>query len=257
MAKMDELQGNTSLAADAVEEMTPPDRRTHREPLTRERIVRAALRIMDEEGLGSVTMRHVGRELGVEAMSLYNHVRDKEDILDGLTELVMGGFEIPVRTGDWQTDVREMAREWRRLLGLHPAVMQLLAERHKPLEGMETFRPMEAVLEIFHAVGLGPRESVQALNAFGGYIMGFVIMEQGLMPGHDPLEHAHAHDEVIEALQGAGLPRLLECFQYFAECPTDEQFEFGLDLMIDGLRTRAAAATDPSLPLASALEDRA
>ncbi len=243
MAKMDELQGNTPIAADAVEELTLLGGKTHRVPLTRERIIQAALRIMDDEGLESVTMRRVGRELGVEAMSLYNHVRDKEDILDGLTQLVMSGFEIPAATGEWQADVREMAREWRRLLRLHPAVMQLLAERHKPLEGMETFRPMEAVLEIFHAVGLGPRESVQALNAFGSYIMGFVIMEQGLMPGHDPKEHAHAHDEVIEALQGAGLPRLLECFPYFAECPTDEQFEFGLDLMIDGLRARAAAAT--------------
>src|SRR5512134_389303 len=96
--------------------------RPRREPLTRERVIEAALRIMDAEGLEAVTMRRIGRELGVEAMSLYNHVRDKDDILDGISDAVMSQFEMPSATKDWSKDARAMAREWRRLLGLHPGV---------------------------------------------------------------------------------------------------------------------------------------
>jgi len=203
-------------------------------------VIDAALRIMDAEGIEAVTMRRIGRELGVEAMSLYNHVRDKDDILDGISEAVMGRFEIPSSTGDWTRDVRAMAHEWRRLLGLHPGVMQLLAERHKPLEGMATYRPMNAALEAIAGAQLSPRELAQAFNAFGSYIMGFVMMEQGLMPGRDHHEHVHDHEEVADALREAGLPMLMQCFQYFAECPTDEQFDFGLDLMIAGLRAASA-----------------
>jgi AcrR family transcriptional regulator len=210
-----------------------------RDPLTRARVIDAALHIMDAEGVQAVTMRRIGRELGVEAMSLYNHVRDKEDILEGISEAVMGQFQIPAPTGDWAADVRSMAMEWRRLLGLHPGVMQLLAERHKPLEGMATYRPMDAALEALSGAGMSSRETAQAFNALGSYIMGFVMMEQGLMPGRDQQEHVHEHEAVVEALREAGLPRLLECFQYFAECPTDEQFEFGLDLMISGLGARS------------------
>jgi AcrR family transcriptional regulator len=229
----DEQETNVSRTARkaAIEHEKP-----RRDPLTRERVIDAALRIMDAEGVEAVTMRRIGRELGVEAMSLYNHVRDKDDILDGISEAVMGRFEIPPSTGDWTQDVRALAREWRRLLGLHPGVMQLLAERHKPLEGMAVYRPMNAALEAIAGARLSPREMAQAFNAFGSYIMGFVMMEQGLMPGRDHHEHAHQHEEVAEALREAGLPLLMTCFEYFAECPTDDQFEFGLELMVDGLR---------------------
>ena len=219
---------------------------TRREPLSRERIIETALRIMDEEGLEALTMRRIGRGLGVEAMSLYNHVRDKEDILDGVTELVMGKFEFPGRTDDPVADARAMAREWRRLLRMHPNVMRLLAERRKPLESLDSFRPMEAALEVMGRLGLSPRDVVQAFNAFGSYIMGFVMMEQGLMlggePDVDPTHHL-AHEGMAEMLQAAGLPRLLEALPYFADCPGDEQFGFGLDLLLEGLRSRASRSS--------------
>ena len=80
----------------------------HRKPLTRQRIVRAALRIMDDEGLQAVSMRRIGRELGVEAMSLYNHVRDKEDILDAICEEVLSEFRVPEER-EWAYAVRAAA----------------------------------------------------------------------------------------------------------------------------------------------------
>jgi AcrR family transcriptional regulator len=207
-------------------------------PLTRERIVEAALRVMDAEGLEAVTMRRIGRELGVEAMSLYNHVEDKEEILEGVTERVMNEFEFPASSGEWLEDARAMSREWRRLLALHPSVCQLLAERHKPLEGLSTYRAMDAALGVLRQAGLADREVTQAFNALGSYILGFVMMEQGLMLGTDE-EHARRHQQAADALQSAGLPNVLACFPYFADCSPDEQFDFGLDLMIRGIQARA------------------
>ncbi len=232
---------NVTQAADEADERAGASHR--REPLTRERVVEAALRVMDAEGLEAVTMRRIGRELDVEAMSLYNHVRDKEDLLDGVTEMVMGKFHIPEPTGDWVVDARAMAREWRRLLRMHPNVMRLLAERHKPLESMDSFRPMAAALEVIGGLDLPPRDAVQAFNAFGSYIMGFVLMEQGLLLGGERHgeETDQAHERMAEVLRGAGLHRLLEALPYLADCPSDDQFEFGLDLLIGGLRARAGS----------------
>jgi AcrR family transcriptional regulator len=215
----------------------------HREPLTRDRIIETALRVMDDEGLEAVTMRRIGRELGVEAMSLYNHVEDKDDILEGVTERAMNEFEFPASTGDWAEDARAMAREWRRLLGLHPSVCQLLAERHKPLEGVATYRAMDSALGVLRRAGLSDRDAAQAFNALGGYILGFVMMEQGLMLGNDD-EHARQHDLALEALQGSGLVNVMACFPHFTDCTTDQQFDFGLDLMIRGIRGRGRGSVD-------------
>lgn len=241
-----ETSVNTADPAETTAGPAEMSLRPRRAPLTRERIIRTALQVMDEEGLEAVTMRRIGRELGVEAMSLYNHVRDKEDILDGVTEMVLGKFEFPPSTGDWAEDVRSGAREWGRLFQTHPSLCQLMAERHKPLESVEAVRPMEAALELLGSSGLGIRETVQAFNAFGGYIMGFVIMERGLMPGRQRAHtlDEHDHEELARTLRNAGvdLPRFIEALPYFAECPTEEQFEFGLDLLIRGLRSRVEEA---------------
>jgi AcrR family transcriptional regulator len=215
--------------------------RSRREPLSRARVIEAALQVMDAEGLEAVTMRRIGRELGVEAMSLYRHFPGgKEDILEGLTERVMAEFEFPPSSGDWTEDARAMAREWRRLLGLHPGVMQLLAERHKPLEGLAAFRAMDAALGVLRESGLDSREVSQAFNAIGSYIFGFVMMEQGLMPGRHH-HHDHDHEAMGKVLGDAGLHNVVECFPFFEECPSDEQFDFGLDLVIRGLQAAGEA----------------
>src|SRR5438034_1208948 len=93
--------------------------RSPRRPLTRQRIIRVALRIMDDDGLEAVTMRRIGRELGVEAMSLYNHVRDKEEILDAICEEVLTEFQVP-HEKEWASALRAAAGEYRRLLLAHP-----------------------------------------------------------------------------------------------------------------------------------------
>ena len=212
-----------------------------RQPVTRARVIEAALQVMDAEGLEAVTMRRIGRELGVEAMSLYNNVQDKDDILDALTELVMSEFELPSPSGDWREDGKNAAREWRRLLRMHPNVMGLMAERRKPLANPESLRPMDTAIGILRGAGLDVRDAVQAFNAFGSYIMGFVIMEQGMMLGHEgpDEEHLGMHEELAR-LHGSEFPFLVEAFPILHECSTDEQFEFGLDLMMLGLESKIA-----------------
>jgi AcrR family transcriptional regulator len=213
-----------------------------REPLTRARIVRAALRIMDEEGLEAVSMRRVGRELGVEAMSLYNHVRDKEDILDGICEQVLSDFKVP-HAGDWTEAARLAAHEYRRLLLAHPTVITLMTERKRPFTNPDSLRAYEFALGIFRSAGLTEADSVKAFHTFGGFILGFVTMELGLMVGGpDDAEHMHAHEEMARLVNTADLPRLREALPYFADCDVEGQFEFGLDLLIGGLRARIAAA---------------
>lgn len=209
-----------------------------RAPLTRERILRAALDVMDEEGLEAVTMRRLGHELGVEAMSLYNHVEDKETLLDGVCELVMAEFEFPTPSADWAENCRRGAREWRRLLQTHPDVMRLFAGNRHPARSVDSLRPMEYALRIFRDAGLSDRDTAQAFHAFGGYIQGFVMMEQGSIAGGTDEAHVKAHQELAATLEPDEFVALLASAPYFAECDPDEQFEFGLELLIAGLRSR-------------------
>ena len=220
-----------------------------RERLTRERIIAAALRVMDTDGLEAVSMRRIAREVGVEAMSLYHHVRDKEDVLDGICEAVMREFKYPDEAGDISERLRAGARSYRRILQAHPDVMRLFAERHGPARSSpDSYRPMEFALRLFREAGLSDRDCVQAFHAFGGYIQGFVMMEGGTIASP---ERVNRKQDLAVMLPLDEFPVLAAVSHYFAECDGDEQFEFGMDLMIRGLTAKVA---DGSLGDASATE---
>jgi TetR/AcrR family transcriptional regulator, tetracycline repressor protein len=223
-----------------------------RERLTRERIVAAALRIMDEEGLDAVTMRRIAREVGVEAMSLYNHVRDKEDLLDGICSMVMGEFRYPDEDRPWIDVARDGAREWRRVLREHPNVIALWAERQRPMTDLEALMPMEFALRVIGRAGMDEREGVQVFNVVGGYIMGVVMMEVGAMfsagtsRGGKTLDlnavHAKLPGEAYAPFLPADrLPCITAAMPHLASCDPDEQFEFGLDLLLAGIQARVDA----------------
>jgi AcrR family transcriptional regulator len=230
---------NVESAQDDGESSTP----RRREPLTRERILRAALQVMDAEGLEAVTMRRLGRELGVEAMSLYNHVKDKEAILDGILETVMAEFEFPEETGDWEADVRAGVRAWRRLMIAHPTVIALFAESKHPASSPERLRPMEWAFEILGRGGLSEVEVVHAFRAFGGYIMGSVLNEvANPVPGMGDRDHRAEHEQLAGALPPTEFPNLVRLLPLMAECDAEVDFEFGLDLLIAGLRAKVDAS---------------
>jgi TetR/AcrR family tetracycline transcriptional repressor len=204
-------------------------------------VIEAALRVMDEEGLEAVSMRRVAREVGVEAMSLYHHVEDKEDLLDGICERVMIEFDFPEPVDDWTENCRRGARAWRNLLQAHPAVMRLFAEQRGPVRSIDSMRPTEFALKILRSCGLTDRDTAQAFHAFGGYIQGFVMMELGSIAGGSDEEHVKMHAELAAALPGE-FPTLEAVSRSFAECDPDEQFEFGLDLLIRGLEAKVRPA---------------
>ena len=217
--------------------------KANRERLSRERILEAALRVLDAEGLEAVSMRRVAREVGVEAMSLYHHVEDKDDLLGGVCSLVMQEFDIPEHDDrPWDQRTRSGAQQWRSVLKSHPNVISLFAERSKPVTDVDALRPMEYALSLFMETGLDEREAVQVFNVLGGYIMGFVMMETGRMFTAGAVE-ADASDVelVMRTFPADQLPCIAAALPHLAANDPDEQFELGLDLMLAGLRARFAA----------------
>ena len=218
--------------------MTPTKtRQKTREPLTRERVLEAALGIMDREGPGAVTMRRLGRELGVEAMSLYNHVRDKDDLITGMIERVMSGFEVP-DADTWEDRARALVRSWRRVMKAHPGVIQLFAEHRQPMSDPEGLSPIELSLQALSELGLSDEDTATAYQMFGGYIMGFVMQEaRGMFA---PQEDGEMPDPVklIASLPPGRFPTIERICPILCDTDLDSAFEFGVDVMIAGLRER-------------------
>jgi AcrR family transcriptional regulator len=212
--------------------------RSPRQPLTRQRIIRAALRVMDEEGLEAVTMRRIGRELGVEAMSLYNHVRDKEEILDAICEEVLTEFQVP-QENEWAAALRAGAGEYRRLLLAHPRVITLMTGRKGPMTNPDSLKVYEFALGLFRDAGMSVADAVKAFNTFGSYILGSVTMELGpTISGTADEAHLRAHGEMARLAALAELPHLEEALPLLIDCDIQGQFEFGLDLLIEAVGAR-------------------
>jgi AcrR family transcriptional regulator len=216
-----------------------------RERLTRDRIAAAALRIMDEEGLDAVSMRRVAREVGVEAMSLYHYVRDKEDLLDGMCAQVMREFRFPDEDRPWVEVARDGAREWRRVLNDHPNVMALWADRDGPIMDLDALMPMEFAIRVIRRAGVSDLEAVRVFNVLGGYIMGVVLMEQGALlsagTDRDDRQGGKFGKDAASFISADDLPCLAASLPHLADCDPDEQFEFGLDLLLAGIQARSTA----------------
>lgn len=214
----------------------------HREKLSRERVVEAALHIMDTEGLDAVTMRRVGRELGVEAMSLYNHVQDKDDLLDGIREYVLSQFEDPGTEGPWEERARRGARSWREALRAHPNTLVLISESKGPSVSPGSMRPTEIALRLLGEVGLSEEDTVKAFCAFGGYIVGFVMFEVGMMhTAGSALTPQPTPELFMASLPPDEFPCFLSSLPFLMRGDLDERFEFGLDLLLAGLHAKSDA----------------
>lgn len=211
-----------------------------REKLSRDRVVEAALRIMDAEGLDAVTMRRVGRELGVEAMSLYNHVLDKDDLLEGIREHVLSMFTDPGTEGPWEERARQAARTWRQVLRSHPNTLILMSESKGPGMTPGAIRPTEITLRLLRETGLPEDDAVKAFCAFGGFIIGFVMFEIGMThsTGTSAAE-APTPEQLTAALPADEFPCFMSSLPYLMQGDIDQRFEYGLDLLLTGLRAKA------------------
>jgi AcrR family transcriptional regulator len=210
-----------------------------RRPLTRERILETAVRLMDREGLEAVSMRRLGRELGVEAMSLYNHVRDKDDVLLGMIETVMTEFEVPdPGADDWVERVRGMARSFRTLLLAHPNAIPLFTESRGPMRDPEALVPLEAAFDALLGAGLDPEGATHVYRALVGYVMGYVVLETAGFLSAQAGESWPAPDEWARTVPVDRFPRLLQMLPHLMECDSLVEFEYGLDVMLRGLRDK-------------------
>jgi AcrR family transcriptional regulator len=225
---------------------TDPDA-APRTPLTRQRVLRAAVALADQSGIGSLTMRKLGQELGVEAMSLYNHIANKDDLLDGIIDLVFGEIELPTGHTDWKHAMRQRAISARQALRRHPWATGLLESRRTP--GPANIGHHDAVLGILRHAGFTIELAAHAYSLLDSYIYGFALQEASL-PFHTPEETAQVAQQIMAAFPADAYPHLAEIATEHVLQPGYDygnEFLYGLDLILDGLaRARDAAGGDPA-----------
>jgi AcrR family transcriptional regulator len=211
-------------------------------PLTRDRILHAAAGCADQHGLQALTMRRLGQLLGVEAMSLYNHVANKDDLLDGMVDLVFGEIDLPPADVDWQTAMRQRALSVREVLVRHPWATSLMESRLSP--GPATLRHHDAVLGTLRQAGFSLALAAHAFSAINSYIYGFALQQINL-PFHGADEVASMAEAFLSQFPADAYPDLAALTVEHVLQPGYDyahEFEFGLDLILDGLeRVRAAA----------------
>ncbi|TQJ01762.1 TetR family transcriptional regulator [Amycolatopsis cihanbeyliensis] len=193
------------------------------------------MRVADEWGVGSVTMRKVAEQLGVEAMSLYHHVANKDEILDGIVDLIFGQIELPGHQAGWKVAVRRRAISARTVLSRHTWALGLLESRRDP--GPATLRHHDRVIGCLRDAGFSIAMAAHAVSAIDSYIYGFVLQESSL-PFDTPEEIEEIAGTITSRMPPDTYPHLTEMITDHALRPgytyTDE-FAFGLDLIIDGL----------------------
>ena len=203
-----------------------------RAALSRERVLEAAIRLADEGGIESLTMRKLGRALGVEAMSLYNHVANKDDLLDGIADIVLDEFELPAADGDWEAAIRRTASSAHGALVSHPWACSLVMSRPRP----GRMRYIDALLRCLREAGFSADETFDAYHALDSHILGYTMWELG--HAFDPEEVDELAKTFLRQIQDV-YPYLYEhAEQHFDESRTRGKsgFEFGLDLILDGLK---------------------
>ncbi|WP_020386311.1 TetR/AcrR family transcriptional regulator C-terminal domain-containing protein [Kribbella catacumbae] len=207
-----------------------------RAPLSRERVVTAAMALADEKGQVGVTMRAVAARLGVEAMSLYNHVAGREDILGGMVEAVFAEIDLPASTTDWKQALRDRSASARTVLRRHPWAVGLLDSRKEP--GPATLRHHDAVLGALRAGGFSVAMAARAFSVIDSYLYGFVLQELSL-PFTNSAELDEVASDILRDLPAGTYPNLAAVVTEQVLAPgydSDDDFEFGLMLILDALQ---------------------
>jgi AcrR family transcriptional regulator len=223
----------------------PSPRSETRIPLSRERVLRAAIDLADAGGIESLTMRRLAQELGVEAMTLYYHVANKDDILTGMVDIVLSEFELPLRGADWKGEVRRTAISAHEVLVRHPwaASLVLTAAGISPAR----LRYMDSILGSFREAGFSAEMTDHAYHAVESHIMGFTLWEVGMNLGSQE-ELAALATNFLERLPVDEFPYLAEHVeQHLKPRRADDpgEFAFGLELILDGLERLRSTASAP------------
>ncbi|HYM97346.1 MAG TPA: TetR/AcrR family transcriptional regulator C-terminal domain-containing protein [Candidatus Sulfotelmatobacter sp.] len=210
-------------------------RARRRAPLSRERVLRAAIAMADKNGIESLTMRNLGEKLGIEAMSLYNHVANKDDILDGMVDIAFSEIDLPSAGSHWRAAMHRRAISARDMLTRHPWAVGLMESRSTA--GPATLRHHDSVIGILRKAGFSIEMAAHAYSVMDSYIYGFALQQVNLPPGARE-QAPDAARAFLRQFQADEYPNLAEMVVEHAMKPGYDyanEFEFGLDLILDGL----------------------
>ena len=203
--------------------------------LSRERVLDAGVAFADEHGIEPLTMRKLAESLGAKAMALYNHVANKDDLLDGMVDLVFGEIALPTTTIGWKPAMRQRAIAVRTALSRHRWAAGLMESRSTP--GPATLRHHDAVLGCLQDAGFTPALTAHAYSAMDAYIYGFALQERNL-PFDKGVDTAVLAQAFLASFPTADYPHLATfTIEHVLQPGYDfsGEFEFGLDLILDGL----------------------
>ncbi|MEV8632925.1 TetR/AcrR family transcriptional regulator [Streptosporangium sp. NPDC051023] len=206
-----------------------------RVPLSRERVLRAAVEVADAGGLGSLTIRSLARELDAKPMSVYYYVSNKEEILDGIVDLVFGEIDLPSPGGDWRSEMRLRAISARRVLGRHPWAIGLLESRATP--GPATLRHHDQTIGTLRGAGFSVEMTAHACALLDSYVYGFALQEASL-PFQGPDTATEVTEPIMQGFSPGEYPHLVEMATEHVLRPGydfGDEFEFGLGAILDAL----------------------
>ena len=223
-----------------------------RAPLSRERVLRAALALADRGGFESLTMRKLADDLGVAAMSLYYYVPNKDELITGMVDLVFEEIELPAADAGWKAAMRQRAISTREALNRHRWAVGLMESRAMP--GPASFRVHDTVLGYLREGGFSIEDTIQAYSLLDAYIYGFALQEQTVpfedaegasADAQEQVREIEARAEEAEVAAFAEYPYLAEVVAgHVADVGHDfgQAFTYGLDLLLDALEARRASA---------------
>jgi AcrR family transcriptional regulator len=216
------------------------DRRS-RPALSRDRVLAAAVALADRSGIEALSMRKLGETLGVEAMSLYNHVAGKEALLDGMVDAVFAEIDLPASDAGWRAAMRARGLSVRAVLRRHRWAIALMQSRTSP--GPATLTHHDAVIGVLRAGGFTVAQTAHAFSVLDSYIYGFALQERAL-PFEGPEQTAEVARGIFADFPADRYPHVVElATQHVLQPGYDygDEFEFGLDLVLDGLERLKAA----------------
>jgi len=207
-----------------------------RQPLSLPRIVDVAVQIADERGLDALTMRRLGAELGVEAMSLYNHVKDKSEVIDGIIDRVLGEITLPQPGPAWRAPLRASAVEAHACYRRHPWAAEIVLSPSTVRVVPARLRYIESILACLRIAGFSPEDASHGYHAIDSHTLGFTLWEVGhTLPAGTATDFVEG---LVSGIDASEFPYLIEHANEHLRGVVDrgiDEFEFGLDLILDGL----------------------
>ena len=213
--------------------------------LSRERVLQGAVAVADAGGIASLTIRSLAAELGVKPMAVYHHVANKEEILDGIVDIVFSEIELPTIGGEWHNEMRRRAASAREAMRRHPWAIGLVETRTSP--GFATLKHHDAVIGTLRAGGFSVAMTAHAFALIDAFVYGFALSEATL-PFNGPDTVPEVAEQMMSHFSPDDYPHLVEFSVEHVMKPGydySEEFEFGLSVILDGLAKSAADHNPP------------